>query len=72
MGRFKMRRLMREAELKSNQAWASDITYIRTKTGRLYLTVALVCQALQMTIGQQQPTAGLILHSDRGESIRQP
>lgn len=118
MGRFKVRRLMREAGLKpvwkkkfvnttdskhdlpvaenllnrkfnppqSNQAWTSDITYIRTKTGWLYLAAvmdlhsckiigwamspampaALVCQALQMAIGQRQPTAGLMLHSDRG------
>ena len=71
---------------QSNQAWTSDITYIRTKTGWLYLVAvmdlhsrkiigwamspampaALVCQALQMAIGQRQPTAGLMLHSDRG------
>ena len=118
MGRYKVRRLMREAGLKpvwkkkfvnttdskhdlpvaenllnrqfnppkSNQAWTSDITYIRTKTGWLYLAAvmdlysrkiigwamsptmpaALVCQALQMAIGQRQTTVGLILHSDRG------
>ena len=118
IGRYKVRRLMREAGLKPvwkkkfvrttdsqhdlpvaknllnrqfnppqpNQAWASDITYIRTKTGWLYLAAvmdlhsrkiigwamnpampaALVCQALQMAIGQRQPTAGLMLHSDRG------
>jgi len=118
MGRFKVRRLMREAGLKpvwkkkfvnttnskhdlpvaenllnrqfnpaqSNQAWTSDITYLRTQTGWLYLAAvmdlhsrkiigwamsptmpaALVCQALQMAIGQRQPAAGLMLHSDRG------
>ena len=118
IGRYKVRRLMREAGLrpvwkkkfvnttdskhdlpvaenllnrqfnpaKSNQAWTSDITYIRTKTSWLYLAAvmdlhsrkiigwamsptmpaALVCQALQMAIGQRQPTAGLMLHSDRG------
>lgn len=118
MGRYKVRRLMREAELKPvwkkkfvnttdskhnlpvadnllnrqfnpaepNQAWVSDITYIRTQTGWLYLAAvmdlfsrkiigwatsatmpaALVCQALQMAIGQRQPTPGLVLHSDRG------
>ncbi len=118
IGRYKVRRLMREAGLtavwkkkfvnttdskhdlpvaenllnrqfnpaKSNQAWTSDITYIRTRTGWLYLAAvmdlhsrkiigwamsptmpaALVCQALQMAIGQRQPTAGLMLHSDRG------
>ena len=118
MGRFKVRRLMREAGLKpvwkkkfvnttdskhdlpvaenllkrqfnpaqSNRAWASNITYIRTQTGWLYLAAvmdlhsrkiigwamsstmpaALACQALQMAIGQRQPAAGLIVHSDRG------
>jgi putative transposase len=118
MGRFKVRRLMREAGLKpvwkrkfmnttdskhdlpvaenllnrqfnppqSNRAWTSDITYIRTRTGWLYLAAvmdlhsrkiigwamsptmpaALVCQALRTAIGQRQPAAGLMLHSDRG------
>lgn len=118
IGRYKVRRLMREANLKPvwkrkfinttdskhdlpvaenilnrqfnpakpNQAWTSDITYIRTRTGWLYLAVVmdlcsrkiigwamspampaeLVCRALHMAIGQRQPAAGLILHSDRG------
>jgi transposase InsO family protein len=30
------------------------------------MPAALVCQALQMAIGQRQTTVGLILHSDRG------
>ena len=118
MGRYKVRRLMREAGLKPvwkrkfvnttdskhdlpvadnllnrqfnppqpDQAWTSDITYIRTKTGWLYLAAVmelhsrkiigwamspampaeLVCRALRMALGQRQPGAGLILHSDRG------
>lgn len=69
-----------------NQAWTSDITYIRTRTGWLYLAVVmdlcsrriigwamaphmrteLVCEALTMAQGQRNPTAGVLLHSDRG------
>ena len=73
IGRYKVRRLMREAGLtavwkkkfvnttdskhdlpvaenllnrqfnpaKSNQAWTSDITYIRTRTGWLYLAAVM-------------------------------
>lgn len=63
-----------------------DITYIRTRSGWLYLAAvldlhsrkivgwamapempaALVCAALQMAIVQRNPSAGLIVHSDRG------
>jgi transposase InsO family protein len=118
IGRYKVRRLMREADLKPvwkkkfvnttdsnhdlpvaenllnrqfnppkpNLAWTSDITYIHTRTGWLYLAVVmdlysrkiigwamnatmhteLVSRALLMAIGQRQPAAGLLLHSDRG------
>ena len=118
IGRFKVRRLMRQAALKPvwkrkfvhttdskhglpvaanvlnrqfnpaapNLAYVSDITYIRTGAGWLYLATVLdlyarkvvgwamapsmpaqlVCDALNMAIGQRQPAAGLIVHSDRG------
>lgn len=63
-----------------NQAWVSDITYIRTRSGWLDLYarkvvgwamapsmhVQLVCAALQLAITQRQPAPGLIVHSDRG------
>lgn len=118
IGRFKVRRLMRQAALKPvwrrkfvhttdskhglpvaanvlnrqfnpvapNLAYVSDITYIRTGAGWLYLATVLdlyarkvvgwamapsmpaqlVCDALNMAIGQRQPAPGLIVHSDRG------
>lgn len=69
-----------------NTAYVTDITYIRTGTGWLYLAMvldlfsrkvvgwamapsmpaSLVCDALQMAIGQRRPAPGLIVHSDRG------
>jgi transposase InsO family protein len=69
-----------------NQVWVSDITYLRTAEGWLYLAVildlwsrrvvgwtcavtlqaSLVLAALLRAIGQRQPPAGLLLHSDRG------
>ena len=73
-------------QTQPNQAWVCDITYIRTRSGWLYLAAvldlhsrkivgwamspampaALVCAALQMAIVQRNPSAGLIVHSDRG------
>lgn len=69
-----------------NQAWVADITYIRTRSGWIYLAAVmdlfsrkivgwamapsmpaeLVCAALRMAIAQRQPSAGLIVHTDRG------
>lgn len=67
-------------------AYVSDITYIRTGAGWMYLAVLidpfsrkvvgwamapsmlakLVCDALHMAVQQRRPSAGLIVHSDRG------
>jgi putative transposase len=69
-----------------NVSWVADITYIRTRSGWLYLAAVmdlfsrkivgwamaptmpaeLVVAALQMAIAQRQPSAGVIVHSDRG------
>ena len=69
-----------------NQRWASDITYISTTQGWLYLAVVMdlysrrivgcsmnrrirrqvALDALDMALGQRQPTSALIHHSDRG------
>ena len=118
IGRYRVRRLMREAALypvwarpfvattdsqhdlpvaenllnrqfdvaTANQAWVSDITYIPTRQGWLYLAAVmdlysrkivgwataprmpteLVATALRRALHQRQPTAGLLIHSDRG------
>ena len=69
-----------------NQAWVSDITYVPTGEGWLYLAVVLdlyarrivgwsmgttlertlVQAALTDALQRRRPTAGLVLHSDRG------
>ena len=71
---------------EANVKWASDITYIWTREGWLYLAVVLdlfsrrivgwcmqqsmdrsiVLNALEMALGQRQPSEGLVHHSDRG------
>ena len=35
------------------------------------MTKELVMEALEMAVRQRKPTAGLILHSDRGIQVRQ-
>lgn len=72
--------------VRVNEIWVSDITYLRTAAGWLYLCIFLdlfsrrivgwsmsdtldaanVCNALKMAVGRRQPSAGLIIHSDRG------
>ena len=69
-----------------NRRWASDITYLWTTQGWLYLAVVMdlysrrivgwsmnrcvgrqvAVDALDMALGQRQPNAALIHHSDRG------
>lgn len=74
------------APSRPNEAWVSDITYIATDEGWLYLagikdvftcemvgyamdarmTQELTAKALWRAVRGKRPTAGLILHSDRG------
>ena len=71
---------------RADQAYVSDITYIWTQAGWLYLAVCidlysrrvvgwsmrsrmnrcLATDALRMAIDQRRPSAGLVVHSDRG------
>ena len=71
---------------EANRRWASDITYLWTTQGWLYLAVVMdlysrrivgwsmnrrigrqvAVDALDMALGQRQPNAELIHHSDRG------
>ena len=69
-----------------NEKWITDITYVRTSEGWLYvcavldvfssrivgwaaqgdMSETLVLKALKMAFEQRRPSAGLIVHSDRG------
>ena len=58
-----------------DKKWCSDITYIPTDEGWLFLAVTLdlysrnaqlVCSAYQMALAQRKPAPGLIHHSNRG------
>ena len=65
-----------------NQKWVSDITYLWTDEGWLYLAVVLdlhsrlvvgwantsklVCDALTMALWRRKRPSGVIVHSDRG------
>ena len=53
---------------RPNESWVSDITYIWTAEGWLYLAGVkdLVCRTLNMVIKNKVPSQGLIVHSDRG------
>ena len=61
---------------RPDQTWTTDITYIPTTEGGLYLAVVmdlytrmtreLVINALRMAYFRRRPKAGLLHHSDRG------
>jgi putative transposase len=84
--------LDREFEAKEpTRVWASDITYMWTAGGWLYLAVILdlfsrqvvgwsmnkritkklVIDALRMGVWRRRPDAGLIFHSEPGQSVLQ-
>jgi len=56
----------RFAPATANTAWVCDITYIRTRSGWLYLAAVLDLFSRKMAIAQRRPPAGLLVHSDRG------
>lgn len=79
--------LMRDFKTQGrDQVWLSDITYLATKKGWMYLAVVMdlhsrkivgwtvrdslktegALDALKVAIGNREPEAGLIHHSDRG------
>ena len=49
------------------QAWVTDITYIRTHEGWLYL--AAVLDALTMAVWRRRPKDSVIIHSDQGSNF---
>ena len=67
---------------RPNKVWLSDITYIQTREGWLYLSAVLdlynrqiigwwitqnlVLQAFQPALGRRKPDPGVVFHSDRG------
>ena len=50
-----------------DQAWVTDITYIRTHEGWLYL--AAVLDALMMAVWRRKPKDSVIIHSDQGSQF---
>lgn len=60
--------------VRANQVWVTDITYIRTWQGWLYLAVTtwwalsreLALDALMMAVWRRRPGSEVIVHSDQG------
>lgn len=65
-----------------NRVWVGDVTFIATRSGRLYLSVLLdlysrkvvlvpvqlMKDALEMAVQHRQPSRSLIHHTDRGST----